>query len=372
MANCFGQLLYNKQDIEKISGLSPEMRALWIKTKCDQLEIAFPPKKRGLKPIDRGKIDPIALDTLTKVESVLSPYKNIICSISGGSDSDVVLDILARGTSRFDEIRFVYFDTGVEYQATKTHLDELEKKYGMKIVRYKAIKSIPTCAREYGQPFLSKYVSHMLNALQKYGFTWEDRPYEDLAREYPRCSSYLKWWCNVYSPLYSISRNKWLKEFIVANPPTFPISDKCCEYAKKKVADKCRIEYSGDLMIIGVRKAEGGVRSMTYKSCFDSHTKQGIAQFRPIFWFSNEDKARYDAACDINHSDCYTVYGLKRTGCVGCPFNPRLTEEIEVIREFEPNLVEVTGRIWKDSYEYTEKYRAFAQMMNEREKNGKI
>lgn len=31
---------------------------------------------------------------------------------------------------------------------------------------------------------------------------------------------------------FSINRNRFLKEFIMQNPPDFPISNKCCEYAK--------------------------------------------------------------------------------------------------------------------------------------------
>ena len=41
---------------------------------------------------------------------------------------------------------------------TKEHLDYLEQKYGIKIKRLKPEKPIPTCVKQYGVPFLSKYV----------------------------------------------------------------------------------------------------------------------------------------------------------------------------------------------------------------------
>lgn len=34
--------------------------------------------------------------------------------------------------------------------------------------------------------------------------------------------------------MFNISYNKYLKEFIIQNPPDFRISKKCCTYAKKK------------------------------------------------------------------------------------------------------------------------------------------
>ena len=61
-------------------------------------------------------------------------YDNILCSVSGGSDSDIVLDIV----SKIDvnkKVRYVWFDTGLEYKATKEHLDFLENKYNITIER---------------------------------------------------------------------------------------------------------------------------------------------------------------------------------------------------------------------------------------------
>ena len=65
-------------------------------------------------------------------------YKKIVCSISGGSDSDVMLDICWR-CDKDNKIEYVWFDTGLEYQATKNHLRALEEKYGIEIKKYKAI-----------------------------------------------------------------------------------------------------------------------------------------------------------------------------------------------------------------------------------------
>lgn len=54
-------------------------------------------------------------------------YKKIICTVSGGSDSDVMMDICVR-CDVDNKIDYVWFDTGLEYQATKDHLKYLEEK----------------------------------------------------------------------------------------------------------------------------------------------------------------------------------------------------------------------------------------------------
>lgn len=300
-------------------------------------------------------------------------YKNVVCSISGGSDSDIVLDIVHR-IDENKKVRYVWFDTGLEYKATKDHLEYLEDRYDIKFERERAIKPIPICCKEYGQPFLSKYVSELISRLQKYNFTWEDKPYEELAQSYPKCTSAIKWWCNKYTEingfdtpsLYDIGRNKWLKEFLVANPPTFKISSQCCTWAKKKVVKKIEC----DLSIIGVRKAEGGIRAIAYKNCYTSGEDK-TDQYRPVFWFKDEDKQEYEQAFNIVHSDCYIKYGFKRTGCSCCPYGRELEEELEKIKTYEPLMYKAVNNVFKNSYEYTRKYKEFCNKMNA-EKDGQL
>ena len=67
----------------------------------------------------------------------------------GGADSDVTIDICKR-VDKDNKIDYVFFDTGLEYKATKDHLKKLEDRYGVDIIRRKAIKSIPTTCKEYG------------------------------------------------------------------------------------------------------------------------------------------------------------------------------------------------------------------------------
>lgn len=311
--------------------------------------------------------DIIIVDAFFKAhEKIRRPrYRVIVCSVSGGSDSDVVLDIC----HKFDEdkrVKYVWFDTGLEYKATKEHLDFLEQKYDIKIDREKAVKPIPLTCRQYGVPFLSKYVSEMIYRLQKNNFKWENRPYEELIKEYPNCQSALKWWCNKNLRrdgkigTLNIARDKWLKEFIIENPPSFKISNKCCYYAKKAVASKYNAKVDADLSIMGIRKAEGGIRSVKYKSCF-SYGKD-YDEYFPAFWFSNSVKSKYDEFYGITHSRCYSEYGLTRTGCAGCPFNNNFESELQIIQKYEPLLFKAVIKIFGEAYDYTRRFREYARL----------
>jgi len=165
-----------------------------------------------------------------KAQRILMRSYTPVCSISGGSDSDIVLDMIHK-VDEDGKVKYFWIDTGLEYSATKEHLDFLEQKYGIEIIRLKPDKPIPTCVREYGVPFLSKYVSEQMMRLQKHNFQWEDEPLEVLLQKYPQCKTALQWWCGErysdkdgYQKIsrFSIERNRYLKQFIMANQPDFP------------------------------------------------------------------------------------------------------------------------------------------------------
>ena len=302
--------------------------------------------------------NPVIGKAILTVATKIRDYKKILVSVSGGADSDVVVDMLCRFGDK-NKIDFVYFDTGLEYQATKDQIKFLEEKYGITIQVLRPKIPIPLSCKKYGQPFISKRVSEMIGRLQRAGFKWEDEPMDILLKKYLNCKSGIRWWCNDFGEksMFNIDYNKKLKEFMVANPPTFLIDNKCCNHAKKNlVHDKLKEGY--DLNVTGVRKAEGGIRSSVYTSCFDTNGDT-YDNFRPIFWFSDADKKEYENMFGATHSKCYTEYGLKRTGCCGCPFGRKFEFELEVIKNYEPKFYNAVNNVFKDSYEYTRAYREF-------------
>lgn len=332
--------------------------------------------------------DAFVADAFVITNNKIKNYDKIVCSISGGSDSDVMLDICTKLDPE-KKITYVWFNTGLEYQATKDHLKFLEDKYGIEIHVIKAEKPIPTTCRQIGLPFLSKQISKWIGMLQNKGFEWEDQPIgsllekycdtvpEETAKKNPSqyyfcngkyyrgCVIPLRWWCNDFSKKdngseskFNIRYYKHLKEYMVSNPPDFPISHKCCDYAKKKPVHKYISENKIELNMYGVRKAEGGVRATAYKNCFTAY-ENAADEYRPIFFFANDTKRKYEEEYGVIHSLCYSKYGLDRTGCAGCPFGRKFEYELEVIQKYEPKLYKAVNNIFGKSYEYTRGYYKF-------------
>lgn len=283
-----------------------------------------------------------------------------------------MLDMLLRCGAR-NKTDFVFFNTGLEYQATLEHLDYLEEKYGITIIRERAVKSIPTSCKEYGIPFWSKFVSSRLYYLQMHEFQFEDEEYSALRDKYPTIKSCIDWWCNATADKgnhYIVDRSPYLKQFLIENPPDFKISSKCCTYAKKMVFKHFAKDKNYDLSCIGVRKAEGGLRASIYKNCFSDDGD--IHAFRPIFYFRDCDKEEYCNHYGITHSRCYTEYGMKRTGCVGCPYGKNILNELEVIKQYEPKLYKAAIGVFGKSYEYTRKYLEFREKKKQEAIQSKI
>lgn len=118
-------------------------------------------------------------DGLVKAKSVLTNNKNILASVSGGADSDCMIDIVENLIPRDGEhdVTYVWFDTGVEMDATKRHLSFLEEKYDIKIHRERGKMQVTEAVRNVGYPFYSKQFAEYIGRLQKHNFQWEDEPF---------------------------------------------------------------------------------------------------------------------------------------------------------------------------------------------------
>lgn len=73
----------------------------------------------------------------------------------------------------------------------------------------------------------------------------------------------------------------------------------------------------------------------------------------------SDTKKIYEQHYNIIHSRCYEEYGLKRTGCAGCPFGQNFEDELLAMKKYEPGLYKAVNHIFKDTYEYTRKYKEF-------------
>ena len=73
----------------------------------------------------------------------LIEHPNAICSYSGGSDSDVLIDLIetVRTTFQLPPVRYAFFETGLEMSATRKHVHETAQKYEVQIDEYRPKKT---------------------------------------------------------------------------------------------------------------------------------------------------------------------------------------------------------------------------------------
>lgn len=312
----------------------------------------------------------------------LTEHPKAICSYSGGSDSDILIDLIERTRATFDyqlpPVKYVFFNTGLEMQATKDHVKATSEKYGVTIEECRPKINIVTASRKYGIPFISKIMSSGLSEWQKKGVPLsiadeyeqaEDKvaKRKELKERYPKCESLINFLCCCNSAgeprpniQLVINSSKYMRDFIGAYPPDFKISAKCCDYCKKQVAH--RVQKGYEMIITGERRDEGGMRSVPRQDntslCF-TETTDGQYRLRPLYYVSDKDKAWYKDHYGIRYSDAYEVYGLTRTGCCGCPISYKAVDDLELIRPHEPNVVKAAWNIFGKSYEYRAKYNTY-------------
>lgn len=323
----------------------------------------------------------------------LKEHPNAICSYSGGADSDIMIHLIeqVRETFSLPPIRYAFFNTGLEMQATKDHVAATAKMYGVDITEYRPKVNIVNAVRTHGAPFVSKIMSYGLEEWQKKNIPLsiadeydqaEDKAAKrkELKSRYPGCESVINFLCCCNAAgdprpniQLVINSSKYMRDFISEYPPEFRISAKCCDYCKKQVAHNVQKAY--DMVITGERRDEGGMRSVPRQDntalCF-SETADGKYRLRPLYYVSDADKAWYKNYYGIRYSDAYEVYGLTRTGCCGCPISYKAVEDLEKIRLYEPVVVKAAWNIFGDSYRYREKYNRYKarRMIEEKEITG--
>ena len=298
-------------------------------------------------------------NTLGKMDFYLATHKSVCVSVSGGSDSDIIVHIIATYFRQYlDRVHFVFANTGVEYRATLSHLDYLRERYKIQIEEVRGTP-IPIVVRRYGVPFLSKQVSEYLGRLIKHGFRYEDGSLSKLLNFYPRSKAALRWWTNDWGDKsrFNIDWNKGLKDFLIKEHPHILISAECCARSKKNPLKQFQKQNKCDLYVTGERKSEGGARAGRHSSCFEKSHK--LDHYMPLWFWDDPTKAYYKQHEGIKNSDCYEVWGLRRTGCVGCPFGQSIFEELAIMKFYEPQCYKLCMNVFGESYRLRKKYDAF-------------
>lgn len=284
--------------------------------------------------VDKARI----MNTMAKMAFHLQMHESICVSVSGGSDSDIIVHMIATYFREcLPKIHFVFINTGLEYAATKRHIEEIQEKYDITIETIRG-ESVVTAVRKYGLPIISKEYSHIIDGVQRNAGESYVRKLNQTREESPR---------------YAISKKqRALAQYLIDND--IRISDKCCDVSKKKPAHQFYRTIGADLVITGERQSEGGQRATAHKDCFE-HGKT-IDKYMPLFFWNDETKQWYKEDEGIRYSDCYEIWGMKRTGCVGCPFGSDVGMELDMIREYEPNMYKACMNVFGESYRLMDKF----------------
>ena len=276
--------------------------------------------------------------TAKRMHDIFEQHSRILISYSGGSDSDCIVHFVCKYfPEHLEKCHFVFCNTGLEYEATKRHIKETEKRYGIHIVEVRG-KSIPFVVKKYGLPILSKAKSQLINAY---------------CRNVPWAVKY----ANGESKSHKFTLSKRQKELCkYVQEHGILISDKCCTLSKKQPIKDYIIKHGITLNVTGEREAEGGIRAMRQHSCYSE--KSVCSKFMPLYWWSDRTKQIYKDSEGILFSDCYEIWGMQRTGCVGCPFNRHYKRDLAVIKKFEPQLFNACLNVFGTAYALTEKFNA--------------
>ena len=318
----------------------------------------------------------------------LVEHPNAICSYSGGADSDIMIHLIetVRKEHGLPKVDYVFFNTGIEMQATKDHVKATAEKYGVEIkevmpdYHIKGEMNVVLATRKYGIPFVSKIMSSAMETVQKKQLPFsikeeydqaEDKAAkrQELRERYPNAEQGINFLCCCNSAgeprpniQLVINSSAYMYDFMKEYPPDFRMSAKCCDCCKKHVAH--RIQKGYEMIITGERRDEGGMRSVPRSGeenkhmCFTENS-DGQYRLRPLFYVSDKDKEWYKETYGIRYSDAYEVYGLTRTGCCGCPISYKAVEDLEKIRPYEPTLVKAAWNVFGPSYEYRVKYNEY-------------
>lgn len=180
-------------------------------------------------------------NTLGKMEYHLATHEHPGVSVSGGSDSNVIVHIIATNFRQYlPKIKFVFCNTGLEYRATLRHLDFMEQTYGIHIDRIRGM-SVVTAVKRYGVPVLIKKFSQFLARAQR-GSESAVRQLHTTVKD---------------SQFGFTSTEMSLADKILRdNKPK--VDSVCCKLSKKTPIHKYKEENKIDLTITGERRAELG------------------------------------------------------------------------------------------------------------------
>lgn len=274
---------------------------------------------------------------------------NCYISFSGGKDSTVLLALTKMsidvGVLPDEGIKAVFINTGVEMQATIDFVKWCKDSgYYKNIEIIRPALPYAKVIQEYGKPMKSKMKAEFIGRWQKGNRT-------------DTTMQYLVYGKNP-SNGKQFSKTKLAdKDFHMLHPDfKIRVSQKCCKYLKKEPLKEYDKKNNMDGKIVGIRAGEGGVRALQVEKRLKNGGKlctyyNGKVMVKaPIIDWTDEDIEDFIKEYNVPLSKAYTVYGMKRTGCYGCPFSLDLEDNLRILHDHEPNRYKAAMYFLKDVY----------------------
>lgn len=273
-------------------------------------------------------------DRLAKIRAINEQYDlehNAYIAFSGGKDSCVVSHLIDLALPN-NKIPRVYSNTGIEYSLMTQFVKEQALK-DERIIILNQKRNIIKTLKEYGYPFKSKDHSKRVKEFNLYGRNATIKRYLNEMPAPPgkkifHCPKCLKY-----------QFNEGFKDKLL-------LSDLCCQKLKKDLAQNWQKENNKNMVITGLRKAEGGSRN--HITCLSN----GGHKFHPLAiveddWENEFVEREKVSLCKLY----YPPYNFKRTGCKGCPFNRDIQKDLETLYKYLPNEYKQCLHLWKPVYD---------------------
>lgn len=277
----------------------------------------------------------ILMDRVQKIQQIITKYgeENFYISYSGGKDSTVLSNLIDLALPN-NTIPRVYANTGIELNMIRKFVISQSEKDD-RIIILKPAVNIKAVLENYGYPFKSKAHSEFVRRYQNSGLMTSVKQYLGIREDKEP-------WSSIKS-CPNILRYQFTPEYKIKT------SDKCCLKLKEEPIKKWKKANNKKYGILGLMQVEGGRRSGAKCLAFRGGKLQNFQPLAPLTkeweeWFIKEYNVEI---CDIYKPP----YNFNRTGCKGCPFNPKLQEEINTLEKFFPDERKQCEYIWKPIYD---------------------
>jgi len=234
----------------------------------------------------------------------------IYISYSGGKDSLCILDIVRRFISK--TIPAVFCNTGNEYPEVVKFVRQTENLF---IIR--PDMRMEQIIEKYGFPLVSKEQSRYINQAK-----------------HTKSEKLLN--IRLYGGAKGIGKIAERWKFLIQAP--FDISEKCCEYLKRKPFEKFH-RQTGLYPVIGTMAGESRLRLQKWlKHGCNSFDSKMIASY-PLSIWTDADVWEYIRRFNLPYSPIYDM-GIRRTGCMFCGFGCHIKNDrrFYFLKEHKPKI----------------------------------